>query len=174
MTTANEKEPSKFGDVLDAVKRGEEGSKIKFAQLIFSRLGVNEEMIQSLEEQAKNGDSEAMWKLGLCKEYGIKTKQNRKEAEYLYEASSEGGNPTGVILSLSAKDDKKEEECEEDCGEEGDDDGNDEEYEDDYDDSYDDYADEVLDRMGWINAAKAGSGWVHPTKRVNYSKSKFR
>jgi len=100
MTAKNKIEESKFRDVLNAVKRGEEDAKIKLAMLAFSGIIVNEEEVKKLEQQVKKGDTEAMWKLGLCKDFGMGTKLNKRIAESLYEESSFGGNPTGIILSM--------------------------------------------------------------------------
>jgi len=174
MTASVKTEQSKLNDALDAVKKGEEGSRLKLARLTVSML--NQQEIKQLEEQAKNGDTEAMWKLGLCKEHGIGTKQDEKEAEHLYETSSSGGNPIGSILLMNVCEECKgeydDEECEDsnECGE-----GEDENYEDyddeDYDESYDGFADEALDLIGFVNTAKAG--WYRPTKGVNFVKAKY-
>ena len=52
-----------------------------------------------LEGQVKNEDNEAMWILGLCKEYGIGIEQDIKGAEKLYKQSSEHGNEIGKFLA---------------------------------------------------------------------------
>ena len=53
-----------------------------------------------LEERVKAGDGEAMWMLGLCKEYGIGTKQDIEGAEELYKQLREARNQIGEILAL--------------------------------------------------------------------------
>ena len=148
---------------MNAIKRGEDDSKKKLSQLAFSG-AVDEETIESLHEQAENGDAEAMWRFGLCKDLGIGTKQDKKEAESLYQSSSESRNPIGVILATSENERKKgeEEECDDNNGageDEYEDDWDEEENEYDYDERYDDYADGVLDRLKSIAHAKDGVGW---------------
>ena len=62
-----------------------------------------DEAVHLLEERAKAGDGEAMWMLGLCKEYGIGTKKDLKRAENLYRRSRKTGNRTGEILASKEK-----------------------------------------------------------------------
>jgi len=182
MTASKKIEQSKLKDVLDAVKKGEEGSRLKLAGLTFPKLGVNEAVIKKLEQQAKKGDTEAMWKLGLCKEFEIGTKEDKKEAETLYETSSEGGNPTGVILAMNNCDcDNEDEEYDEEGdeyyegeGEVDDDDENkyyDEYDEDGYDDRFDDAGDAALEMIDY--ASKCKRGWGRPMKGVNVTKIKI-
>ena len=57
-----------------------------------------------LEEQVKDRDGEAMWMLGLCKEYGMGTEQNIEGAEKLYRQSREARNDIGMFLEESKKD----------------------------------------------------------------------
>ena len=172
MTARNKIDESKLQEVLNAVKKGEDGSRIKLEQLTFSKLGVDEEMIRRFGEQVEKGDSEAMWKLGLCKEYGLGTKQSVREAESLHEESSDCGNPIGIILAVDHPErglnDNSEEQSE--AEEEDDDDEEEDEYDEEYDESFDDYADDVLDRIDFISTAKAG--WSRPMKGVNVSKVK--
>ena len=54
--------------------------------------------VKMLKERVKDKDSEAMWMLGLCKEFGMGTKQDIKGAETLFEQSREGGNKVGLFL----------------------------------------------------------------------------
>jgi len=164
---------SKFRDALNAVKRGEDDSRKKLAQMVFSGSAVTLEEIKRLENQVEKGDTEAMWKLGLCKEHGIGTRQSMKEAALLYEQSNASGDPVGIILSIPIshvqvgkeeegnkhdEDEEEEDECYEDYDDE------------DYDDSFDDYADDILDRIEFTNTSKVS--WSHPMKGVNVQKVK--
>ena len=54
--------------------------------------------VKMLEERVKDKDVEAMWILGLCKEYGLGTKQDVRGAKDLFKKSSEGGNKVGQFL----------------------------------------------------------------------------
>ena len=60
-----------------------------------------EEAVSLLEERVKDKDSEAMWMLGLCYEYGIGIEQDIKCAEYLYYQSHECHNEIGRFLWLT-------------------------------------------------------------------------
>ena len=51
-----------------------------------------------LEEFAKKGDSEAMWMLGFCCEYGLGIEKDTVRAEALYRQSCEARNPVGEFL----------------------------------------------------------------------------
>ena len=94
---------TKYKEVIDAIERGDESGKTKLAWYKLSGLeGVKvdaDEAVKLLEERVKDRDSEAMWMLGLCKEYGRGTKQDIEEAEKLYEQSNESGNEIGKILA---------------------------------------------------------------------------
>ena len=93
---------TKYKEVLDAIERGDESAKTKLAWYKLSGLeGVKvdaDEAVKLLEERVEAGDSEAMWMLGLCKEYGRGTKQDIEEAEKLYKQSNDSGNGIGMIL----------------------------------------------------------------------------
>ena len=54
--------------------------------------------VSLLEEQVIAGDAEAMWILGLCKEYGLGTEQDMEETDRLYKQSAEGGNEIGKLF----------------------------------------------------------------------------
>ena len=94
---------TKYKEVIDAIERGDESGKTKLAWYKLSGLeGVKvdaDEAVKLLEERVEAGDSEAMWILGLCKEYGRGTKQDIEEAYKLYEHSNESGNEIGKILA---------------------------------------------------------------------------
>ena len=57
-----------------------------------------------LEERVKAGDGEAMWMLGLCKEYGNGTEKDVEGAEKLYGLSKRAGNAIGGFLALKTLD----------------------------------------------------------------------
>ena len=98
---------TKYKEVLEAIEKGEESAKTKLAWYKLSGLeGVKvdaDEAVKLLEERVSASDSEAMWILGLCKEYGRGTEQNIEEAEKLYKQSSENGNEIGKILAGKGK-----------------------------------------------------------------------
>ena len=62
-----------------------------------------DEAVVLLTERVKDKDSEAMWILGICKEYGRGTRQDIEGAEELYKQSSESGNEVGKILFEKGK-----------------------------------------------------------------------
>ena len=57
------------------------------------------EAVRLLEEQEKKRDSDAMWMLGLCCEYGRGTRQDIPRAMSLYQQSSRAGNAVGKFLT---------------------------------------------------------------------------
>ena len=53
-----------------------------------------------LAERVKEGDTDAMWMLGICNEFGIGTEQDIERAVQLYEQSGyRGKNKIGKILA---------------------------------------------------------------------------
>ena len=93
---------SDYEVVLSAVEKGDESSKTELAWYKLCGVGgakkdVDEAVIL-LEERVKDRDGEAMWMLGLCKEYGMGTEQDIEGAEKLYKQSSEAGNEIGKVL----------------------------------------------------------------------------
>ena len=97
----------KFDDIKHEVERGDEKSKTKLAWLKLSGCGgakVDEDgAIDLLEERVKDKDSDAMWMLGVCYEYGIGIEQDVERAEMLYKQSRESGNKIGVIYQSQKK-----------------------------------------------------------------------
>ena len=89
----------KYDDVKNAVESGDEKTKTKLAWLLLSGLGgadVDEDgAVALLEERVKEGDTEAMWILGICLEFGLGTEQDLKRAKKLYQQSCDGGNEIG-------------------------------------------------------------------------------
>ena len=97
---------SDYEAVLSAVEKGEESTKTELAWYKLCGHGgatkdVDEAVIL-LEERVKAGDGEAMWMLGLCKEYGNGTVQDMEGADKLYKQSSEAGNEIGKFLALNS------------------------------------------------------------------------
>ena len=90
-----------YKEVLSAVERGEESAKTKLAWYKLSGIGGAQidviGAVKIIEERVKEGDGEAMWMLGLCKEYGRGTEQDIEGAEKLYEQCAEAGNEIGKI-----------------------------------------------------------------------------
>ena len=76
--------------------------KTKQAWLMLSGLGgvdVDEDdAVALLEERVKEGDTDAMWMLGICYEFGIGIEQDIEQAEKLYHQSSDGGNEIGKFF----------------------------------------------------------------------------
>ena len=95
-------EELEYSTVLDAVNRGDEKAKTQIAWFLLSGKGGVEkdpdEAVALLEERVKDRDDEAMWMLGICKEYGIGTEKNKNEAKSLYEQSIQNGNDTALLL----------------------------------------------------------------------------
>ena len=92
----------KYEEIMSAVERGEESAKTKVAWYKLSWFGGAQddaiEAVKLLEERVKEKDGEAMWMLGMCKEYGRGTEQDIKGAVKLYKESKEAGNEIGEIL----------------------------------------------------------------------------
>ena len=75
------------------------------AKIAFDRLSGHGDVevdavgaVALLEELAKQGDSEAMWMLGLCLEYGVGTQRDIGRAVMLYNQSCEAKNVVGEFL----------------------------------------------------------------------------
>ena len=109
MTTLNKAEGSeeswsklKYEDVKKAVDEGDASAKTKLAWLKLSGLGgaeIDEDnAVILLEERVKEEDGDAMWILGVCYEYLIKTEESIQRAEELYKQSSEKGNEIGKFF----------------------------------------------------------------------------
>ena len=56
-----------------------------------------------LEKKVKDGDTEAMWMLGVCCEYGMGTEQDVDRAEQLYKRGAAQGNATAKLLTDKLK-----------------------------------------------------------------------
>ena len=92
----------KYDNVKNAVEGGDEKTKTKLAWLMLSGLGgavVDEDgAVALLEERVKDKDTEAMWMLGVCNEFGLGTEQDLERAKKLYEQSSDGRNAIGKLF----------------------------------------------------------------------------
>ncbi len=95
-------EEERYKAVLESVKGGDDKAKTKLAWYKLSGDGGCEidtnGAVALLEERLKEDDTEAMWMLGVCNEFGRGCEQDLSRAEELYEQSSEGGNEIGRIL----------------------------------------------------------------------------
>ena len=59
-----------------------------------------------LEAKVKDRDTEAMWLLGVCCEYGMGTEQDVGRAEHLYQRAADEGNTTAQLLTDKLKNKK--------------------------------------------------------------------
>ena len=95
---------NQYKEALHAIENGDDNAKTKVAFYKLSGRGgveIDEKgAVDLLEERCKDDDSEAMWMLGLCCEYGMGIEQNIERANMLYEQSS-GANVVGFFLSKS-------------------------------------------------------------------------
>ena len=56
-----------------------------------------------LEEKVKDRNTEAMWMLGVCCEFGIGTEQDVERAEQLFQNATQQGNTTAKLLTDKLK-----------------------------------------------------------------------
>ena len=93
---------AQYKAIVKAVESGDNKAKTQLVYYKLSGYGGCEidvdEAVVLLEERVKDKDTEAMWMLGLCYEYGMGCKQDLKQAESLYKQSSDGGNEIGKFL----------------------------------------------------------------------------
>ena len=93
----------KYDEIKSAVESGDASAKTKLAWLKLSGLGgadVDEDgAVALLEERVKDGDSDAMWMLGVCYEYGRGIEQDIEQTETLYKGSSSKGNRIGAFFA---------------------------------------------------------------------------
>ena len=91
-----------YKEIVKAVESGDNKAKTKLAYYKLSGYGGCEidvdEAVVLLKERVKDKDTDAMWMLGLCYEYGMGCEQNLKEAESLYEQSCDYGNIIGEFF----------------------------------------------------------------------------
>ena len=105
------KKEEEYKEVEKAVESGDNSAKTKLAWYLLSGCGGakvdKDEAVVLLEERRKDRDGEAMWMLGICKEYGIGCEQDLKGAERLYEECSDYGNVVGKFLVENGKDNER-------------------------------------------------------------------
>ncbi len=106
---------AEYKAILEAFERGnDESAKTQLAWYKLSGIGGCEidtnGAVELLEERVKANDTEAMWILGICNEFGRGCEQNIERAEELYCESCSGKNCCGVILYLNGKEEEEEEE----------------------------------------------------------------
>ena len=95
-------EEEEYKKVSRAVDDGDNKAKTKLAFYLLTGKGgaeVDEDRAFALlEERVKERDTDAMWMLGLCYEYGIGCEEDFERAMSLYEQSRDGGNAAGRLL----------------------------------------------------------------------------
>ena len=93
---------ARYRKAVRAMKDGDESSKTKVAFYMLSGICGAEfdpdGAVALLEERLKDGDSDAMWMLGLCCEFGMGIEQNIDRADRLYRFSCRHGNAAGEFL----------------------------------------------------------------------------
>ena len=93
---------TEYKEIVKAVESGDNKAKTKLAYYILSGYGGCDidvdEAVVLLKERVGDEDTEAMWLLGLCYEYGMGCEQDLKEAESLYKQSYDGGNEVGEFF----------------------------------------------------------------------------
>ena len=96
-TTLKSVEESK--DIVKAVESDGNKAKTKLAWYKLSGCGDYEIDVDGavalLKERVKDKDSDAMWMLGLCNEFGMGCEQDIREAQRLYEQCKDCGNVIG-------------------------------------------------------------------------------
>ena len=106
-----QKQEEEYKEAVNAVDSGDNSAKTKLAWYLLSGCGGAEvdkeravELLKERVEEEKDG--EAMWMLGICKEYGIGCEQDLEEAEGLYKECSECGNVVGKFFEENGKDER--------------------------------------------------------------------
>ena len=96
-------EEEEYKKVSRAVDDGDNKAKTKLAFYLLTGKGgaeIDEDRaVALLEERVEERETDAMWMLGLCYEYGIGCEEDFKRAMSLYEQSSDGGNAAGRLLA---------------------------------------------------------------------------
>ena len=105
------KKQEEYKEVEKAVESGDNRAKTKLAWYLLSGCGGakvdKERAVKLLRERVEEEkDGEAMWMLGICKEYGRGCEQDLKEAEGLYKECSECGNVVGKFFEENGKDER--------------------------------------------------------------------
>ena len=98
-----------YKEVEKAVESGDNSAKTKLAWYLLSGCGGakvdKERAVELLRERVEEEkDGEAMWMLGICKEYGIGCEQDLNEVERLYKECSKCGNVVGKFFVENGED----------------------------------------------------------------------
>ena len=97
-----------YKEIIKAVEGGDNRAKTKLAYYKLSGYGGCDidvdEAVVLLKERVEDKDTEAMWLLGLCYEYGMGCEQDLEEAESLYKQSQDGENDVGDFFVKNGKD----------------------------------------------------------------------
>ena len=84
------------------MESGYNRAKIKLAWYKLSGCGGCEIDVDGavalLKERVKDKDTDAMWMLGLCNEFGMGCEQDIEEAQRLYKQCKDGGNVIGQFF----------------------------------------------------------------------------
>ena len=96
-------EEEEYKKVSRAVDDGDNKAKTKLAFFLLTGKGgaeIDEDRaVALLEERVEERETDAMWMLGLCYEYGIGCEEDFERAMSLYKQSSDGGNAAGRLLT---------------------------------------------------------------------------
>ena len=100
-------EEEEYKKVSRAVDDGDNKAKTKLAFYLLTGIGgaeIDEDRaVALLEERVEERETDAMWMLGLCYEYGIGCEKDFKRAMSLYEQSGDGGNAAGRLLGWNVE-----------------------------------------------------------------------
>ena len=100
--TARDEDEALYKEAMSAMEDGDLFAQTKVAFYKLTGRGGAEidvkEAVALLTKCAEAGESEAMWMLGLCNEYGIGVEQDVYQASSLYSLSGDIGNPAGQFL----------------------------------------------------------------------------
>ena len=102
MKTSKKEEENQYKDIEKAVESGDNKAKTKLAWYKLSGCGGCEIDVDGalalLIERVKDKDSDAMWMLGLCHEFGMGCEQDIGEAQRLYEQCKDCGSVIGEFF----------------------------------------------------------------------------
>jgi len=91
-----------YEEIVKAVESGDKEAKTKLAYYKLSGYGGCDidvdEAVKLLKERVEDKDTDTMWLLGLCYEYGMGCEQDLKEAKSLYKQSNVDGNEIGKFF----------------------------------------------------------------------------
>ena len=94
-------EEPEYERFLETVCNGETSAKGKLAWFLLSGhggTGVDAKKAVGFLSEVVESDPEAMWMLGVCKEYGIGTENDLEGAQKLYDQSQRSGNAVAAFL----------------------------------------------------------------------------